>query len=434
MTINRRQFLGYMGAGAAMTALPVLRARAANPHVVVVGGGFGGATCTKYLRRYDNAINITLIEPNAQYITCPGSNWVLGGLREMDRLTQNYTGLKAHNVKHVAARVERIDAAKRRVRLDNGDDLSYDRLVVAPGIDFIWGSIEGYDAQAAEQIPHAYKAGAQTTLLRKQLLDMPDGGTVLISVPGDPFRCPPGPYERVSMIAHYLKTHKPKSKILVLDVKDKFSKQGLFQAAWQELYPGMIEWVPGSAGGKVERIDVAKRTVYTQEGLESHHGDVINLICPHRAGTLAQDAGLADASGWCPIDQKTFESTAAAEDPRHRRRLHRRRHAQVRPFGQQSGQDVRRRDRRPAERTGGADPLARQYLLQPGRAELWHLRRCGLSPQGWRYHGGRRLRRREPRRCERPVPPARSTLCRRLVYEYHRGQFRLIGLRRGGEK
>ena len=309
MTINRRQFLGYMGAGAAMTALPVLRARAANPHVVVVGGGFGGATCTKYLRRYDNAIDITLIEPNAQYITCPASNWVLGGLREMDRLTQNYTGLKAHNVKHVAARVERIDAAKRRVRLDNGDDLSYDRLVVAPGIDFIWGSIEGYDAQAAEQIPHAYKAGGQTTLLRKQLLEMRDGGTVLISVPGDPFRCPPGPYERVSMIAHYLKTHKPKSKILVLDVKEKFSKQGLFQAAWQELYPGMIEWVPGSAGGKVERIDVAKRTVYTQEGLESHHGDVINLICPHRAGTLAQDAGLADASGWCPIDQKSFEST-----------------------------------------------------------------------------------------------------------------------------
>jgi len=309
MTINRRQFLGYMGAGAAMTALPVLRARAANPHVVVVGGGFGGATCTKYLRRYDNAIDITLIEPNAQYITCPASNWVLGGLREMDRLTQNYTGLKAHNVKHVAARVERIDAAKRRVRLDNGDDLSYDRLVVAPGIDFIWGSIEGYDAQAAEQIPHAYKAGAQTTLLRKQLLDMRDGGTVLISVPGDPFRCPPGPYERVSMIAHYLKTHKPKSKILVLDVKEKFSKQGLFQAAWQELYPGLIEWVPGSVGGKVERIDVAKRTVYTQEGLESHHGDVINLICPHRAGTLAQDAGLADASGWCPIDQKSFEST-----------------------------------------------------------------------------------------------------------------------------
>lgn len=309
MTINRRQFLGYVGASAALSTLPVLRARAAVPHVVVVGGGFGGATCAKYLRRYDSGIDITLVEPNTQYVTCPGSNWVLGGLRDMDRITQSYAGLKAHNVKHVAARVERIDAEKRRVRLDNGEELVYDRLVVAPGIDFLWNSIEGYDAQAAERIPHAYKAGPQTTLLRKQLMDMADGGVVILSAPGDPFRCPPGPYERVSMIAHYLKTHKPKSKILVLDAKDKFSKQGLFQSAWNALYPGMIEWVPGSEGGKVERIDVAKRTVYTQEGMESHTGDVINIICPHHAGELAQSAGLADSSGWCPVDQKTFESS-----------------------------------------------------------------------------------------------------------------------------
>lgn len=309
MAINRRQFLGYLGAGAALSTLPITRARATAAHVVVIGGGFGGATCAKYLRRYDDAIDITLIEPNAQYVTCPGSNWVLGGLRELERLTQSYAGLKAHDVRHVVARAQSIDAGKRRVRLDNGEEIAYDRLVVAPGIDFLWNNIGGYSVQAAEQIPHAYKAGPQTALLRKQLQDMADGGTVIMSVPGDPFRCPPGPYERVSMIAHYLKTHKPKSKILVLDAKDKFSKQGLFQSAWSALYPGMIEWVAGSEGGKVERIDVAKRTVYTQDGMESHRGDVVNLICPHHAGELAHSAGLADASGWCPVDQKTFESS-----------------------------------------------------------------------------------------------------------------------------
>ena len=309
MTLNRRQFIGYMGATVALTSLPTMRAGAASPQVVIIGGGFGGATCAKYLRRYDNGVGITVIEPNTDYITCPGSNWVLGGLRNMDNITQRYTGFKAHDVKHIAARVERIDSAQQRVHLDNGDIVKYDRLVVAPGIDFKWNSIEGYDAQAAEQIPHAYKAGPQTVLLRKQLMDMPDGGTVILSVPGDPFRCPPGPYERASMIAHYLKSHKPKSKILILDAKEKFSKQGLFQAAWKELYPGMIEWVPGTQGGKVESIDVAKRTVFTQEGMTSHRGDVINLICPHHAGTLAQSAGLADATGWCPIDQKSFEST-----------------------------------------------------------------------------------------------------------------------------
>lgn len=309
MTLNRRQFLGYLGAGVALTSLPTLRASAASPQVVIIGGGFGGATCAKYLRRYDNDVGITLVEPNTDYITCPGSNWVLGGLRNMDGITQSYTGFKTQGVKHIAARVERIDPAQQRVHLDNGSTVNYDRLVVAPGIDFKWDSIEGYDAQVAEKIPHAYKAGPQTELLRKQLMDMPDGGTVILSVPGDPFRCPPGPYERASMIAYYLKSHKPKSKILILDAKEKFSKQGLFQAAWKELYPGMIDWVPGTQGGKVERIDVAKRTVFTQEGMTSHRGDVINLICPHHAGTLAQSAGLADTTGWCPIDQKSFEST-----------------------------------------------------------------------------------------------------------------------------
>ncbi|MDV3239823.1 MAG: NAD(P)/FAD-dependent oxidoreductase [Gammaproteobacteria bacterium] len=310
MTVNRRRFLGYLGTGAMLAALPPWHgARAAPARVVVVGGGFGGATCAKYLRRYDAEIDITLVEASPQYVTCPGSNWVLGGLRGMADITHSYNGLKARGIDVVAARVQGIDAEKRRITLDNGDALAYDRLVVAPGIDFKWNSIEGYDEKAAEVLPHAYKAGPQTELLRRQLEAMPDGGVVVISIPGDPFRCPPGPYERASLIAHYLKTRKPKSKLLLLDTKDKFSKQGLFQAAWKERYPGMIEWVPGTQGGKVERIDVDKRTVYTQEGLESHRGDVVNIICPHHAGTLAHAAGLTDDSGWCPVNQASFEST-----------------------------------------------------------------------------------------------------------------------------
>ncbi len=313
MTLNRRQFLGYMGAGAVLTALPGLHAvRAAGMRVVIVGGGFAGATCAKYIRRYDGDIAVTLIEPSARYITCPFSNWVLGGLRSMDQITHSYDGLKARNINVVPDQVEAIDPVKQQVTLSNGDKVDYDRLVVAPGIDFKWGSIEGYNEAAAETIPHAYKAGPQTVLLRKQLEAMPDGGVVIMSAPGNPFRCPPGPYERASLIAHYLKTHKPKSKLLLLDSKDKFSKQGLFQAAWEQLYPGMIEWVPGTEGGNVERIDVKKRTLYTQAGLESHRGDVINLICPHHAGSIAHKAGLTDDSGWCPVDQASFESSIHA--------------------------------------------------------------------------------------------------------------------------
>ena len=312
--LSRRQFLGYLGGGVALAGLPVWRgARAAAAKVVVVGGGFGGATCAKYLRRYDADIDITLVEPNLHYVTCPGSNWVLGGLRSMADITHDYARLQALGIKVVAARVTGIDVDQRRISLHNGDKLGYDRLVVAPGIDFKWDSIEGYHAQAAEILPHAYKAGPQTLLLREQLEAMPDGGTVIISIPGDPFRCPPGPYERAGMIAHYLKANKPKSKLLLLDAKDKFSKQGLFQAAWEARYPGMIEWVPGTQGGKVERVEVDARKVYTQEGLESHRGDVVNIICPHYAGELAHQANLTDDSGWCPVDQMSFESTLRSE-------------------------------------------------------------------------------------------------------------------------
>lgn len=315
--ISRRDFVKLLGTGGAMSALgltgceTVPKSKGA-PRVVVVGGGIGGATCAKYLRIYDPSINVTLIEQNASFVTCPGSNWVLGGLRKMEDLSQNYNALKTkHGVNVVHERVTAIDPVKRIVTLNRGNTVEYDKLVMSPGIDFRWNAIEGYDEAASQLIPHAWKAGAQTVLLHKQLQAMPDGGTVIICPPGMPFRCPPGPPERVSMIAHYLKTEKPRSKILILDAKEGFSKQDLFMDAWNELYPGMIEWVPGSKGGLVKRVDPKTRTVYTDEGQTAHKGDVVNIIPPQRAGDIATTSGLVNKEGWCPVSQHTFESTIA---------------------------------------------------------------------------------------------------------------------------
>lgn len=314
--ISRRNIIKAMGAGSALASLGLAGCAGqttttrAAPRIVVVGGGFGGATCAKYLKRFDSNLNVTLVEANRQYTTCPGSNWVLGGLRTMDDITHDYNSLASqYDIKVVHDTVTAIEPGQRRVVLAGGQSLGYDRLVVSPGIDFRWEEIEGYDAGVAERIPHAWKAGPQTKVLYDQLRAMPDGGTVLMAIPGNPFRCPPGPYERASMIAHYLKSHKPRSKILMLDTKDAFSKKGLFEAGWAALYPGMIEWVSGSTGGRVERLDAAKRTVFTQGGIESHKADVLNIIPPQRAGQLAQVAGLTNEGGWCPINQQTFEST-----------------------------------------------------------------------------------------------------------------------------
>ena len=325
--ISRRDFVKLVGAGGALSTLglagcgtPAPRESAeaaptrsaplkAAPRVVVIGGGFGGATCAKYLRLYEPALEVTLVEQNASYVTCPGSNWMLGGLRTVDELTQGYTALRdRHGVRIAIDRAVGIDPGKRLVTLASGKTLAYDRLVMAPGIDFDWHAIEGYDEAATQHLPHAWKAGPQTVLLQKQLQAMPDGGTFIMAAPPMPFRCPPGPPERASMVAHYLKTHKPKSKILILDAKDNFSKQALFMQAWDQLYPGMIEWVPASAGGRIERVDVAGRTVHTAGG-GSHRGDAINIIPPQRAGRIAVEAGLAGESGWCPVNQMDFEST-----------------------------------------------------------------------------------------------------------------------------
>lgn len=311
--ITRRDFSKYLVSGLACTALGVFggvgTAFGASKRVVVIGGGFGGATTARYLKKLDPSISVTLVEPKAAYVTCPFSNWVLGGLKTMGEITQTYSLFAArHGITVIADFARSIDAQSSSVTLGSGKVLHYDRLVVSPGIDFKWGSVEGYTSSLAESsIPHAYQAGQQTELLHKRLLDMKDGGTVLVCPPANPFRCPPGPYERASLIAYYLKERKPKSKIIILDAKEKFSKQALFTKGWAALYPGMIEWRGRSAGGKLLRVDPVSMSVMTEQG--EVKADVINIIPPQTAGRIAVDSGLADAGGWCPVNPLSFEST-----------------------------------------------------------------------------------------------------------------------------
>jgi NADPH-dependent 2,4-dienoyl-CoA reductase/sulfur reductase-like enzyme len=274
--------------------------------VVVVGGGFGGGTAARALRQIDPRIDVTLIEAGAQYIACPFSNEVIAGMRNIAAQRFGYAATAADGVRVVYATATAVDSSGRQVNLDDGSRVPYDRLVLAPGIDLAYDALPGYSEAAAEKLPHAWKAGSQTELLRRQLQAMDDGGTVVISVPTNPYRCPPGPYERASLIAWYLKTNKPKSKLLLLDAKDAFSKQKLFQNAWAKLYPGLLEWVSLSDGGKVVRIDAATGTFETEFG--THKADVGNVIPPQRAGRIAAAAGVADRSGWCPIDPVSFES------------------------------------------------------------------------------------------------------------------------------
>lgn len=274
--------------------------------VVVVGGGFAGATCARFLRRGDPRVEVTLVEPNATFTACPFSNTVLAGMREIRDQRFGYQALRAEGIKVIDAAATAVDPQARRVRLADEALLAYDRLVLAPGIDFRWTAIPGYSQAAAERMPHAWKAGEQTLLLRRQLEAMPDGGVVVMAVPANPYRCPPGPYERASLIAHYLKTQKPHSKVLVLDAKDSFSKQGLFTAAWGQLYPGLLEWVPLSKGGKVTAVDPGAGSVSTD--FEQYKPAVANIIPPQQAGRIAELAGVTDRTGWCPIDPVTFES------------------------------------------------------------------------------------------------------------------------------
>lgn len=304
---TRRAFLSSSAAVASAAFIPLPAFAQAAPRVVVVGGGFAGATCARVLRKLEPKIQITLVEASATFTACPFSNAVIGGLRQLSAQQFGYDKVRADGITLALQMATKVDPQARTVGLADGTTLPYDRLVLAPGIDVRWDGLPGYDEAASAKIPHAWKAGEQTALLRSQLEAMEDGGLVVMSVPTNPFRCPPGPYERASLIAHYLKTRKPKSKLLVLDSKDQFSKQRLFQNAWKELYPDHLEWVSLSKGGKVTSVDPMTNTLTTDFG--KHVAKVANVVPPQKAGRIAELAGVANNTGWCPIDPVTFESS-----------------------------------------------------------------------------------------------------------------------------
>ncbi|MGD2140417.1 MAG: NAD(P)/FAD-dependent oxidoreductase, partial [Burkholderiales bacterium] len=274
--------------------------------VVVIGGGYAGATAAKYIRMWSPDIAVTLLEPNRDFVSCPLSNRVLSGVWGMSDITSEYGGLEQRGVQIIHQSAAQVDPVKQVVILDDGRKLQYDRLIVAPGIELLYDDIPGMrDPAARELIPHAWKAGAQTALLRQQLIDMPDGGVFAISVPRSPYRCPPGPYERACQVAWYFRNHKPRSKVLVLDANpDIQSKKALFRKAWQERYAGIIEYHPNNA---LMDVDVASRTAILD--FDDFKADVLNVIPPQRAGRIARDTGLITANGrWCEVDFLTYES------------------------------------------------------------------------------------------------------------------------------
>jgi sulfide dehydrogenase [flavocytochrome c] flavoprotein chain len=306
MTINRRQFsAGLVAAG--IIAMPgVLRAQA-KPRLVVIGGGPGGATVAKYVARdSQGAIDVTMVEPLEKFITCFHSNLYLGDIRSYDSLIHAYK-LDAYGVKHVRQMATAIDRDNKEVRLADGSKLAYDRLVVSPGIDIKFDAVPGYSEAAAEKMPHGYKPGAQTLLLKKQLDALEDGSTIVMIAPPNPYRCPPGPYERVSAMAKVLKGKgHTKSKIIVIDPKDKFSKMALFQEGWQKHYPGMVEWMDPKMHGGVKAVDPSAMTVTTD--FETIKAAMVNVIPAQMAGKIARDANLANESGYCPIDAANMKS------------------------------------------------------------------------------------------------------------------------------
>lgn len=315
MSLDRRDFLKLSAAGLVLGVFPGCATSGGEivskkgQRVVIVGGGFAGATAAKHIRMWsDNKIDVVLIERNPTFISCPMSNTVLGGSRTISDLTQSYDTLKSkYGIEMVRGEVTGIDPQKQTVTLADGY-LSYDRLIIAPGVDFMFDKIEGLSAKVAdESIPHAWKAGAQTTMLRKQLESMADGGVFAISIPKAPYRCPPGPYERACQVAFYLKNNKPKSKVLILDANPEIvSKKGLFMAAWNELYPGMVEHRPNA---EVKQVSVAGKTLKTE--FDDVKADVLNIIPPMKAGAAAGLAGVVNVDNrWCAVDFLSYESKA----------------------------------------------------------------------------------------------------------------------------
>lgn len=311
MTTTRRQFIGGIGALTAASAFPMPAFAQAKPKVVVIGGGPAGATVAKYVAK-DGGVDVTLVEPLRRFTTCFHSNLYLGGFRSFQSITHSYDkSAKANGFRHARTTARTIDRDKKTVRLANGTTLAYDRLVVAPGIDLKFDSVPGYSEAVSSRLPHAWKPGPQTQILRRQLLSLRDGATIVMIAPPNPYRCPPGPYERVSMMAHVLKArgHK-KSKIIVLDPKPNFSKQGLFVEGWEKHYPGMVEWQDPKMHGGIKGVDAKTMTVKTD--LAEYKASLVNVIPAQMAGKIARDAGLANQSGFCAIHPDSMKSTVDA--------------------------------------------------------------------------------------------------------------------------
>jgi sulfide dehydrogenase [flavocytochrome c] flavoprotein chain len=301
--MKRRDFLKLAGAiSVAGCATPA----PSKARVLVVGGGFGGATAAKYIRLWDPSVDVVLIERDTSFVSCPLSNAALAGFASIQELTRGYDGLRRHGVTVVHDEAVAIDAAKKTVRLARGGDVAYERLIVSPGIDFTFGDVQGYEAAMRnDAVLHAWKAGPQTVALRRKLEQMRDGGVYILSVPLAPYRCPPGPYERTCMVAAYFKQAKPRSKVLVLDANpDVTSKGSLFKRAWSELYPGIVEYRGGA-----NVIAVESGAVRTE--FETIKGDVLNVVPPHRAGDIAAKSALITTNNrWCDVDWRTMESKA----------------------------------------------------------------------------------------------------------------------------
>ena len=308
MPLSRREFIQWMSAGAGVGALAGC-AGSGGPsagRVVVIGGGYGGATAAKYVRLWSPDIDVTLVERDRMFVSCPLSNLVLGGSKTLADITVSYDGLAKHGVKVVFDDAVAVDPVNRAVRLASGATLGYDRLIVSPGIDFMYDTIPGLNnAEAQSKVLHAWKPGTQTVALRRQLEAMPDGGVYALQIPKAPYRCPPGPYERACQVAYYFKTAKPKSKVLILDAnEDVVSKKGLFMTAWNGPYKGIVEYRPNS-----ELVDVDARTLTAKLQFDNVKADVLNVVPPHGAGAIAREAGLITANNrWCGVDWLTMES------------------------------------------------------------------------------------------------------------------------------
>ena len=312
MSLTRRGFIGNSAAAAALLSAPSLHAGShAKPRVVVVGGGAGGATAARYIAKDSKgAVDVTLVEPTRTYYTCFFSNLYLGGVKEFDDIGHTYGKLAASGINVVHDWAIGVDRDKKMISLAGGSALPYDKLILSPGIDFVEGAVEGWDLSSQNAMPHAYKAGSQSELLKAQIMAMPQGGTYAMVAPPNPYRCPPGPYERVSMVAHYLSQHNPTAKIIVADPKPKFSKMALFQEGWNAHYAGMIDWIGSEFGGENVAVDPSAMTI-SIDG-ESINVDACNVIPAMKAGRIAALAGVTDGS-WAPVNAADMSTKADAD-------------------------------------------------------------------------------------------------------------------------